>query len=182
MISTRLREILDREAPHEALSGVAELSQCFAACTPEVRSLTVPKEGAPYGRYLLCRGQTYNVQLDVFSAAYTGLIHCHDTWGMFWVLKGSLITTDYYRAHGVHQCVRRNALSRGSGQCFSSRASDWHQTETPDSGPQTVSLHVYGPGFDMERGTYLDAQMISRTSARGPWGDLSRLTFVHQTP
>lgn len=130
----------------------------------------------PWGRYLVHadpRGR-YNLQLDVFSRGYTGTIHAHGTWGMFWVLRGALVVHDHGLV-GARPVLQRAALlGPGGGQCFCPPASDWHRVATPESGPQTLSLHLYGPGFDLDLGLSF-GDRGPQTYRRGPLRALDEL-------
>jgi predicted metal-dependent enzyme (double-stranded beta helix superfamily) len=150
--------------------------------TPHARAqLRTPATELPWGRYLVHvdpRGR-YNLQLDVFSRAYTGQVHAHGTWGAFWVLQGELLVTDCEVHDGVAAVQRVARIGAGGCQCFCPPASDWHRVATPEAGPQTVSLHLYGPGFDLDTGLYVADTGVT-TYRRGPPGDLARLTDAFQ--
>lgn len=147
------------------------------ALAPHTRAHRVaPGDELPWGRYLVHadpRGR-YNLQLDVFSRAYTGQVHAHGTWGVFWVLQGALRVTDCELRGGALVTQRISHLGPGGGQCFCPPASDWHRVATPEGGPQTLSLHLYGPDFDLDTGLWFGDQGPA-TYRRGPLGDLSRL-------
>ena len=150
--------------------------------TPHARAqVSTTTAELPWGRYLVHadpRGR-YNLQLDVFSRAYTGQVHAHGTWGVFWVLQGELLVTDCELRAGVAAVQRITRLGAGGSQCFCPPASDWHRVATPETGPQTLSLHLYGPGFDLDTGVYLPDTGLPDTGVtsyrRGPLGDLARI-------
>jgi len=152
--------------------------------TPHARApLRVAPDDLPWGRYLVHadpRGR-YNLQLDVFSRAYTGQVHAHGTWGVFWVLQGELLVTDCALQDGAAAVQRVARLGAGGSQCFCPPASDWHRVATPETGPQTLSLHLYGPDFDLDTGVYLGPAGVT-TYRRGPLGDLDQLAphFKHE--
>jgi len=136
----------------------------------------------PWGRYLVHadpRGR-YNLQLDVFSRAYTGQIHAHGTWGVFWVLQGELLVEDYALHDGIMQLQRGARAPAGGGACFCPPTSDWHRVATPEHGPQTLSLHLYGPGFDLDNGIYFSQATGVTPYRRGPLGDLGHIHTLLQ--
>jgi hypothetical protein len=59
--------------------------------------------------------------------------------------------------------------------------SDWHRVAAPEGGPQPVSLHLYGPGFDLTTGVAL-LDGAPRTYRRGPLGDFARLSPAFAGP
>lgn len=143
---------------------------------PVVTQLEVHGEGLPFGRYLIHAdpGGLYNIQLDLFSPDYTGMIHNHDTWGCFWVLKGALRVWDYHREDDHFVLIRRGISQGGSVGSFVSPC-DWHKVGTPAFGPQTASLHIYGPGFDLDQGTYVDEKGLFQQGKRSPFKDLEAI-------
>ena len=131
----------------------------------------------PWGRYLVHvdpRGR-YNLQLDVFSPGYQGEVHAHDTWGIFWVLRGVLMVVDDEFVGAAVRPQRASRLGPGASQCFCPPASDWHRVATPADGPQTISLHLYGPGFDLDVGRSFVAGE-PRTYHRRPFGALAQVS------
>ncbi len=130
----------------------------------------------PWGRYLVHGDPAgrYNLQLDVFSLDYQGEVHAHDTWGIFWVLQGELTVVDHELAGTLVRPQRATRLGPGSSQCFCPPVSDWHRVATPARGPQTVSLHLYGPGFDLEVGRSMVGGS-PRSYRRRPFGDLAQI-------
>lgn len=135
------------------------------------RHLDVPLGGAevPFGRYLLHAEPAFNLQLDVFSRAYRGGIHRHGTWGMFGVLRGALDVEDYTPGG---ELLRAAYIPRGGAMAFA-EASDWHRVSTGE-GPQVVSVHLYGPGFDLDVGEAMD-ERGHRTYRRSPFGESTAL-------
>lgn len=164
----------DADDPPWTVPRVADLMHRL---TPAALAVACdPAAALPWGRYLVHadpRGR-YNLQLDVFSRAYEGQIHAHGTWGIFWVLQGALIVTDCAVEGGAATVERVARLGAGGCQCFCPPASDWHKVATPADGPQTVSLHLYGPGFDLDVGVAL-APGGPTSYRRGPLGDLARV-------
>jgi predicted metal-dependent enzyme (double-stranded beta helix superfamily) len=155
----------------DALLPLAEALSDLTAATG-----VAPRE-VPYARYLLHADPEgrFNVQLDVFSRGYTGGVHAHGTWGIFTVLRGGLWVDDFEaREDGVHM-TRRTWAGVGAVQAFCPPRSDWHRVSTREGGPQTVSIHVYGPGFNLDDGVALGADGRPRSYRRGPLGDLSVL-------
>ena len=165
---------MDSAAPPDTIEQVAELMHRL---TPDALAVTCDEAATlPWGRYLVHadpRGR-FNLQLDVFSPAYQGQVHAHRTWGVFWVLQGVLVVSDHELLGRVSRLQRVARISAGGGQCFCPPSSDWHQVATPQGGPQTVSLHLYGPGFDLDTGLYL-ADDGPAPYRRGPLGDLARV-------
>lgn len=137
----------------------------------------------PWGRYLVHRDPAgrYNVQLDVFSPAYQGEVHAHDTWGIFWVLQGELMVVDHELTGGSVRPQRATRLGPGGSQCFCPPVSDWHRVGTPANGPQTVSLHIYGPGFDLDIGRSF-VEGGQRTYRRSPFRELARVAHSFRAP
>jgi predicted metal-dependent enzyme (double-stranded beta helix superfamily) len=137
----------------------------------------VPDDAVPYGRYLvhLDPAGRFNLQWDVFSADYTGGIHAHGTWGAFFVLRGTLFADDFGAAspEGPFTLLRTSAHPPGAAAAFAP-PQDWHRVATR-GGPQVVSLHLYGPGFDLDRGVALDPSGRPVTYTRGPLQDPARL-------
>jgi hypothetical protein len=151
--------------------GVATLMRTL---TPHVHRLSVADGDLPWGRYLLAQGDGFNLQLDIFSADYTGGIHAHGTWGIFWVIRGAL-WSESHTGDDAETLAGSAWVPVGGCQAFCPPVSDWHRVGTPAQGPQTVSLHLYGPGFDLDQGVALGPDGRPRTYRRGAWGDLSRV-------
>gem|GEM_PF-3032569 len=133
-------------------------------------------ESLPWGRYLVHAdpASRYNLQLDVFSPGYHGEVHAHETWGIFWVLRGELIVVDHELDGAAVRTQRASRLGPGASQCFCPPACDWHRVATPADGPQTISLHLYGPGFDLDVGRSFVAGE-PRTYHRRPFGALAQV-------
>jgi predicted metal-dependent enzyme (double-stranded beta helix superfamily) len=132
-----------------------------------------PDRHVPYGRYLLHadpRGR-YNIQLDVFSRGYVGGIHAHLTWGMLFVLRGGFVLEDWQDVNGEVRHCRTAWMPPGAGQCFGPPTADWHRVRTDPTGPQPISIHIYGPGFDMDTGVAIGHDGKPRTYTRGAWGN-----------
>lgn len=173
---TDLLRALDSAADADPWT-VERTAALMLALSPHVRpARSTAAHDLPWGRYLVHadpRGR-YNLQLDVFSRGYTGEIHAHGTYGIFWLLQGELVVTDCDVA-GTRATIQRVArIGAGGSQCFCPPASDWHRVATPPDGPQTLSLHLYGPGFDLDTGVYLGGAGPT-PYRRGPFGDLSRV-------
>jgi predicted metal-dependent enzyme (double-stranded beta helix superfamily) len=134
----------------------------------------------PYGRYLIHAHPDglFNLQLDVFSRDYVGGVHAHETWGLFIVLRGGLTVEDWQEVDGRVQLGRTAWIGRGGGQAFSPPVSDWHRVRTDPTGPQTVSVHIYGAGFDMDSGLVLDEAGQPRAYRRGAFGDPAALAAL----
>ncbi len=160
-------------AEHTGTLDVPTVGQLLRQLNPHLTALTLDKEDLPYGRYLLHRDSEdrFNIQLDIFSMDYTGAIHCHESWGMIWVLKGSLYVSDWDLQNDKAVMLTDGVFSAGSGNCFCPPVSDWHRVITPPTGPQPVSIHIYGEGFDLDQGIYLDAEMKPQHAMRSAFKD-----------
>jgi predicted metal-dependent enzyme (double-stranded beta helix superfamily) len=158
-------------------SNVEQVTELMHRLTPDVLQIDCdPEVELPWGRYLVHAdpGGRYNLQLDVFSRDYHGQVHAHDTWGVFWVLQGALRVTDYELVDGAARAQRSARITAGGAQCFCPPVSDWHRVATPADGLQTVSLHLYGPGFDLHTGRSV-AEGGPVAYRRGPFGELARV-------
>lgn len=165
-----------------ALADLHPLAEALADLT--ARTIVAPRD-VPYARYLLHVDPAgrFNVQLDVFSRGYTGGIHAHGTWGIFTVLRGGLWVDDYAERDGVVFATRRTWAGVGAVQAFCPPVSDWHRVSSRPVGEQVVSIHVYGPGFDLDTGVALGEDGRPRTYRRGPPGDLGALAgFLEARP
>ncbi len=160
-----------RTASHEALRPL--LRELLDAAS---RIALTDKE-VPYGRYLLHAHPDglFNLQLDVFSRDYVGGVHAHETWGLFFPLRGGLTVEDWQEADGRVQLGRTAYIGRGGGQAFSPPVSDWHRVRTDATGPQPVSVHVYGAGFDLDTGLVLGEDGQAKSYRRGAFGDPANL-------
>lgn len=151
------------------VADLADLARLVRDASPFVAGVAVRPGDLPWGRYLLAAEAGWNLQLDVFSAAYTGGVHAHGTWGAFWVLRGALWSERY--ADDGARLTGAGWVPEGGCDAFCPPASDWHRVGTPAHGPQTVSVHLYGPGFDLDTGLALGPDGAPRAYRRGPWGD-----------
>ena len=153
---------------------VATMAETIA---PAIARLEVVGEDLPWGRYLAHHDadDLFNIQLDIFSSGYTGSVHSHGAWGGLWLLKGSLRVWDYHESPEGVQLARYGTYRAGSFQVFCPPLSDWHKVGTLDEGPQTVSIHIYGPGFDLDEGRALGEDGKPATYRRGRLGDMERL-------
>ncbi len=181
VLQHRLLEVLEKssvtESPNPSMESLAHVMR---ALSPIFQSIRIDKENVPYGRYLLHEdaARRFNIQLDVFSNNYAGQIHCHGTWGMLWILKGYLFVSDWEERAGAEGngnadpkfvCIRQSILHKGSGQAFTPVTGDWHQTNSPNEETQTISLHVYGPGFNMDEGIYINEKGEKQSASRSPF-------------
>jgi predicted metal-dependent enzyme (double-stranded beta helix superfamily) len=156
---------------HPVVSDVETVGTLMRRLEPHLKALRMNAEELPYGRYLLHGDEQgrYNIQLDVFSMDYEGSIHSHDTWGLMWVLKGSLYISNWNKQESGFQMLCDMITTAGSGNCFCPPISDWHKVITPKDGPQPVSLHFYGPGFDLDEGTYVNSDFEVVQGRRSPF-------------
>ena len=153
--------------------SISDLAPLMGQIRDEASRYHVDREELPWGRYLLWEhgGGAGNLQLDIFSPAYKGAIHHHGCWGMVFILKGSLIVEDWAEGVQGFTQTRETVLTQGGCQCFCPPMSDWHRVGTPDSGCQTVTLHLYGRGFNLWEGVYLSQKMEKVRAPRGPLKD-----------
>ena len=132
-------------------------------------NLTLVNEIIPYGRYLLYSDlqKRFHMEMHVFSHDYIGEIHCHDTWGIFWLISGSLFVENFFYHQNQAKLTCSALVKRGSAFNFHPPESDWHRVRTVGKKEQTLSLHIYGSGYDLQYGKYLnqDGQLIK--SERG---------------
>lgn len=141
---------------------------------PEMSRLSIKDGDLPWGRYLIHHDpeDRFNIQLDVFSQGYTGSCHAHGAWGAFWVLRGQLRAWDYTLVKGRPTVSRYGLFGAGGFQCFAPPLSDWHKVGTPEGGAQTVSIHIYGPGFDMDVGETLGDDGTPKSYRRSAFKDI----------
>lgn len=149
------------------------VSRLIRAITPLVQTVRLPDTTLPWGRYLVraAPGGAWNLQMDVFSDGYVGGIHAHRTWGAFWVLRGSLWSESYAFEAGRPRLAAASWVAAGGCEAFCPPESDWHRVGAGTPGVQTVSFHLYGPGFDLDEGDGVDDEGQVRRYRRGPWGD-----------
>jgi predicted metal-dependent enzyme (double-stranded beta helix superfamily) len=167
--------LLDPSRPGpEVLQALVPL---VASLSDVLAGATVAGAEVPFGRYLahLDPAGRFNLQWDVFSPHYRGGIHAHGTWGCFFVLRGTLYADDFSAEGpgGPYTLLRTSAHTVGSAAAFAP-PQDWHRVSTR-GGPQVMSLHLYGPGFDLDRGVALDASGQPSAYTRGPFGNLDLL-------
>lgn len=149
------------------------LPDLLRQCTDWVAGLEVIRENLPWGRYLVHAdpGERFNIQLDVFSPGYRGGLHAHKTWGMIWALRGGLFVEDWHESDGRFSMLRQGWFAAGCGQVFAPPQSDWHRVSSPPAGPQTVSIHIYGQGFDLDEGIKREDDGRVVTYKRGPFAN-----------
>ena len=141
----------------------------------------VDDQQLPYGRYLVYRDKDnkFNIQIDVFSRNYTGQIHCHKTWGIMHVFKGFLFVEDWEEKINNNFTLRGGlTLNKGSSQSFCPPISDWHKVSSGDSEEQVLSMHIYGQGFNLDKGIYLNSDLVPKVSNRSPFKDLSFINKI----
>ena len=103
-----------------------------------------------FGRYLAYQSNNFNIQVDVFSSNYMGQIHNHGTWGMLGIVHGDFIIRDYITNYDKLSQVNTTIGSKGLVTYFP-KAYDVHAVESL-SGPQGITIHVYGKEFNMDTG------------------------------
>ncbi len=124
----------------------------------------------PFGRYLIFECPEFNIQLDIFSRDYAGSIHAHGTWGIFGLLQGSLIVNDWMEINKSFVQVRSSLIAPESLQLFV-KENDWHSIKTTVKGDQAISLHIYGPNYDLAHGYTLDKNFKIKKYLRSPFKD-----------
>jgi predicted metal-dependent enzyme (double-stranded beta helix superfamily) len=168
MIDTLIRACA-AHAPHvRDIHGVARLIRDVA---PVVRGVRVARGPLPWGRYLLHAEPGWNLQLDIFSEGYVGGVHGHGTWGAFFVIQGALWSETWDVGLEGGRVVGTSYVPEGGAEGFHPPDSDWHRVGAAP-GPQPVSIHLYGPYFNMEEGDGLGPDGRMRTYKRGAWGNL----------
>ena len=180
-LTSMLEALIDacgRAADHMGATPTIEtVSEGALIISPHITALTVSEGELPWGRFLLHHDprDRFNIQLDVFSRGYTGGIHAHGTWGAFWLLRGQLKVWDYHEVNGPPTLARFGLAGPGGFACFCPPISDWHKVGVPEGGDQTVSVHIYGRGYDMDTGLALGEDGRPRTYTRGAWGDRAQV-------
>lgn len=164
-----LLRALDVLAPD--VREVHDVVKLVRSVTPLVQRVSLPSGTLPWGRYLVRAEPAWNLQLDVISEGYVGGIHAHRTWGAFWVLRGSLWSESYALDGDRPRLVGGGWVEAGGSEAFCPPGSDWHRVGAGTPGEQTVSFHLYGPGFDLDVGDGVDADGRVARYRRGPWGD-----------
>jgi hypothetical protein len=174
MIDPLLRALAPLAPAVHDMQGVAALVR---AISPLVGTLRVRDGDLPWGRYLLhlAPDASWNLQLDVFSEGYEGGVHAHGTWGAFWVLRGALWTEQLTMGPNGARLSGAGFVTPGGCGAFCPPESDWHRVGSPAQGEQTVSLHLYGRGFDLDVGEGIGPDGLPRRYARSPWGAPSRV-------
>ena len=124
----------------------------------------------PYGRYLIHNDpqKRFHIEIHIFSDNYMGEIHCHETWGVFWLISGTLFVEDFLYEKSRAKLARSSFLKNGSACSFHPPESDWHRVRTlQGEKQQTISLHIYGSGYDLKRGKYLNQDHSIMRNERG---------------
>jgi hypothetical protein len=158
--------------------GLDRGAHFLPALLQEASQLVVSDAEVPFARYLVYQDPAarYNIQLDSFSKGYTGGVHAHETWGVLLILRGGLWVEDWQEGgDGRPVRARLSWMGAGGGQVFSPPVSDWHRVSTRADGPQTISFHIYGQGFDLDQGLGMGPDGALRRYRRGPLGDNAML-------
>ena len=153
-------------------ADIKKVSQLTGALSTACMKYTIQtRKELPYGRYLIHQDKTkrFHIELHIFSREYTGNIHCHKTWGIFWLLSGSLFIEDFIFKNDQLYQTRSTLLRRGSALNFFPPQSDWHRVSNQQKSRQTLSLHVYGSGYDQKMGIYLDENNQTVKAKRSPF-------------
>lgn len=137
----------------------------------------------PYGRYLIHQDDKnlFNIQIDVFSFNYSGKIHCHNTWGILHVFNGFLFVEDWNKTKEESFILRGGLILKdGSSQSFCPPISDWHKVSTGESLHQTISMHIYGNDFNLDKGIYLDDDLEQIEGNRSEFKDIETINKIVQ--
>ena len=131
----------------------------------------------PYGRYLVFEDKQglFNIQIDVFSENYIGMIHSHSTWGILHVIQGKLYVEEWLEKENNFKLFGGLALNEKSSQSFCPPISDWHKVFTKSNKKQTISIHIYGEGFDVDKGIYLNKKFDLVTSKRSKFKEIKEI-------
>lgn len=141
----------------------------------------IKTEKLPYGRYLVHQDidNDFNIQIDVFSENYTGQIHCHETWGILHVFRGFLFVEDWEELSNNKFRMRScSILNPGSSQTFCPPVSDWHKVSSSNSKYQVISMHIYGNGFNIDKGIYLDSEYNPKEGKRSNFKELDSINRI----
>ena len=127
----------------------------------------------PYGRYLFyeCPEKKFHIEFHVFSNNYCGSIHCHETWGIYWLLSGELFVEDFNMKDNKATLLHSKLLKKNSACNFFPPMSDWHRVRTLANIEQTMTFHIYGHGYNLEQGKYLDDHNHIVEAKRGSFKD-----------
>ena len=71
-------------------------------------------------------------------------------------------------------------LKDGSSQSFCPPISDWHKVSTGESLHQTISIHVYGNNFNLNKGIYLDDEFQEIEGYRSEFKDIEAINKIVQ--
>ena len=132
----------------------------------------------PYGRYLVFKHNDglFNIQIDVFSENYIGMIHSHSTWGILHVIRGKLYVEEWQEENKNNfKLMGGLSLNEKSSQSFCPPISDWHKVWTNENKKQTISMHIYGEGFNIDKGTYLNKNFEPLNSKRSNFKDIQEI-------
>ncbi len=162
-----------------SVTSVAQLLPCLNRHTNRI---TIENNSLPYGRYLIHKDpeDLYNIQLDIFSEKYEGAVHSHETWGVLAVVKGQLVCEEWNKTRErSFEKISETFMVPGCSQSFCPPNSDWHKVRTVESKEQVVTIHVYGKGFNLDVGTYLDDNKVELTAQRSDFKSLNEIeTFI----
>jgi len=145
-------EYVEKEINPNDLQSFNGMKMAFAA---ELQKIYFDKNNIPFGRYLLANNIKFNIQMDVFSNNYKGSIHSHGTWGMFGMISGALMVDDWVKNNNDFSYLRSSLLLSGCINTFIKK-NDWHGVSTTDFKDQTVSIHIYGAGYNLDKGFKLN--------------------------
>ena len=140
----------------------------------ELKKISFDKKIIPFGRYLLADEEEFNIQMDVFSNNYIGSIHSHGTWGMFGMISGGLIVDDWAKYGNEFSFIRSSLLLSGCISTFT-KLQDWHKVSTLDLTDQTISIHLYGSNYDLDKGLKLDENLHPVEYTRSKFGDFDSI-------
>ena len=136
------------------------------------------EKNLPYGRYLVFKHNDglFNIQIDVFSENYVGMIHSHSTWGILHVIRGKLYVEEWQEEDKNNfKLIGGLSLNEKSSQSFCPPISDWHKVWTNENKKQTISIHIYGEGFNADTGIYLNKNFEPLSSKRSNFKDIKEI-------
>jgi len=165
---------VDQQSAHT----VSSLTHLVESLSHLIGSYQFVRNDLPYGRYLVHRDSSdrFNIQLDIFSENYEGAVHCHQTWGMLGVAKGTLLVEQWQQpGEGAFCKLGESVLTQGSLQSFCPPVSDWHKVRTLSHGIQVVTFHIYGKGFNLDEGIYLKPSLEPVKANRSPFKPLAEI-------
>ena len=104
------------------------------------------------------------------------MINSHSTSGILHVIQGKLYVEEWNQENKNNfKLFGGLALNEKSSQSFCPPTSDWHKVFTNSNKKQTISLHIYGEGFDVDEGIYLNKKLEPVSSKRSKFRDIKEI-------